>query len=1050
MKKLIEEKRPQQTGLREKIIGLGERSFRKSYYPVLQNKVAELEQFKSIIDLSNDAILFIRVPSGELTYVNVAACQLLGFACNEIVGLTFDRIADEAAQKRVRMLFNDRDQACSFLAGLRTRNGAAVPVEINARRVDVQGATYVVAIARDIAERRAMEKELRESEERFRYLVESMNEGMTVIDAAGVFTYVNPEMCRMLDRRADEILGHPIYDFLDEKNREVFDSQFVLRRTGRREPYEIEWRRRNGEKIYTIISPRPVIDDRGRLVESFAVITDITARRRFEEDLKVSEANYRAIFNTANDAILVIDPGTGALLDCNQKMTEMYGYRPDEVRAVTVGMLSEGNPPYTQEAVLAKVRSTVRGRVSLFEWRARTRDGRVFWAEVSLKRVTLNGRERVLAIVRDIDERKQAEQALRESRERFRSLVETSSDMIWEVDRSGAYTYVSPKIRDLLGYEPDEVLGKTPFDLMPDSERRKVGGQFDRITAERKPFTELQNINLHKNGREVVLESSGVPIIDRDGTFRGYRGIDRDITARRRIEEELAVSKQKLIDIIEFLPDATFVIDKDKRVIAWNKAIETMTGMPKDAIIGQGDYAYAIPFYGVRKPIMIDLIGVHAPQIEAQYDYVKREGNTVMVEVYVPSLYGGKGAYVLGLASPLLDPQGKVVGAIESVRDVTERKTAEMRLQRERDQAKRYLDIAGVMIAVLDTQGRITVMNKKGCAIIGYGERDIIGRNWFDTFIPADSREAVLREFTALLSGTRETETYYENEIITRSGERRTLAFHNTVIKDEHGRFAGVLTSGEDITERKRAEQEIQRFTGTLETRVRERTAQLEEMNRELESFSYSVSHDLRAPLRAIDGFSQMIMEDYGTNVPPEALRYIGVVRQNAQKMGRLIEDLLAFSRVGRQDVRRSAIDMTALVREIAEELAAAAPGRKLDIRVKDLPPASGDTAMIKQVFVNLLSNAVKFTRPRETAEIEVGSFTENGRNVYYVRDNGVGFDMAYADRLFNVFQRLHSTADFEGTGIGLAIVSRIIKKHGGRVWAEGAVDKGATFYVSF
>jgi PAS domain S-box-containing protein len=223
----------------------------------------------------------------------------------------------------------------------------------------------------------------------------------------------------------------------------------------------------------------------------------------------------------------------------------------------------------------------------------------------------------------------------------------------------------------------------------------------------------------------------------------------------------------------------------------------------------------------------------------------------------------------------------------------------------------------------------------------------------------------------------------------------------------------------------------------------------LEAVNRELEAFSYSVSHDLRAPLRAISGFAQAVVEDYAPRLDDEGKRFLGLIQDNAHRMGQLIDDLLTFSRLGRQQLMEAQIDMGALAQAVFEELLAQHPGREIRFMVHDVPPALGDRAMIRQVLVNLLSNAIKFTRPRAEAVVEFGYSRQHGRGAYYVKDNGVGFDMQYAGKLFGVFQRLHAVTEFEGTGVGLAIVYRIITRHGGRVWAQGEVDKGAAFYFT-
>jgi len=230
---------------------------------------------------------------------------------------------------------------------------------------------------------------------------------------------------------------------------------------------------------------------------------------------------------------------------------------------------------------------------------------------------------------------------------------------------------------------------------------------------------------------------------------------------------------------------------------------------------------------------------------------------------------------------------------------------------------------------------------------------------------------------------------------------------------------------------------------------LEEGTAKLEEMNKELESFSYSVSHDLREPLRAIDGYARMILKKQGDKFDDDTLRKFNDIRSNAQKMGQLIDDILALSRLGKKQMVMSNIDMDQLIRDVWKDLQAINPERNMTLTIHSMPSGYGDRMLIKQVYSNLLGNAIKFTKNRNAAHIEAGGCTEDDEDIYYVKDNGIGFDMAYYDQLFGIFQRLHSHDDFEGTGVGLATVQRIIQRHGGRVWAEGKVSEGATFYFS-
>jgi light-regulated signal transduction histidine kinase (bacteriophytochrome) len=253
-----------------------------------------------------------------------------------------------------------------------------------------------------------------------------------------------------------------------------------------------------------------------------------------------------------------------------------------------------------------------------------------------------------------------------------------------------------------------------------------------------------------------------------------------------------------------------------------------------------------------------------------------------------------------------------------------------------------------------------------------------------------------------------------------------------------------------DIDDRKRAQEEILRLNADLEDRVRRRTVELEATNKELESFSYSISHDLRAPLRAIDGYSRMVEEDYGDKFDGEGKRMLSIVREEALKMGHLIDDLLAFSKLSRKSLDETQdIDMTAMAKNVAQEILRDQNAERVRLDIWPLPPAKGDGALLRQVWVNLISNALKYSGSRPQAEVVVTGEVVNGEAIYRVQDNGVGFDMKYAGKLFGVFQRLHKAEEFEGTGVGLAIVHRVITRHGGTVRADGRPGEGATFYFT-
>jgi len=377
------------------------------------------------------------------------------------------------------------------------------------------------------------------------------------------------------------------------------------------------------------------------------------------------------------------------------------------------------------------------------------------------------------------------------------------------------------------------------------------------------------------------------------------------------------------------------------------------------------------------------------------------------------------------------------------IRDISDRRQAENRLRESEKRFRLFYEQAPVGYQSLDAEGCLVDVNDYWLEAFGYQRKDVLDKPLADFFTPP-SRERFLKglpEWKACGEVRGQ-----EFEFICGDQSILFVSLTGKVSYEERGHFKQLHCILYDVTERRRAEEQTRRMNAELERRVLERTSQLEDANKELEAFSYSVSHDLRAPLRAINGFSRILSEDFGAGLPAEAQRYLNLVRENTQTMSCLIDNLLAFSRLSRQPLKKQRIDPNELVQQCLDSLSAERDGRKIDFQLHPLPRCQADPALLKQVFVNLLSNAVKFTSKKDEAVIEVGCLQENHETIFFIKDNGVGFDMQYAPKLFGVFQRLHRVEDYDGTGVGLAIVQRIIHRHGGRVWAEGEVDDGATF----
>jgi len=361
------------------------------------------------------------------------------------------------------------------------------------------------------------------------------------------------------------------------------------------------------------------------------------------------------------------------------------------------------------------------------------------------------------------------------------------------------------------------------------------------------------------------------------------------------------------------------------------------------------------------------------------------------------------------------------------------------------DQLLALLDNTSAVIYMRDLDGRYMLINREYERLFDVRREDVIGRTDHDLFPAEIADEFRANDLHAVANGR----PVQMEEVAPGEDGPHTYVTVKFPLLDSDGTAYAIAGISTDITGRKRAEEQVQRLNSELEQRVRERTAELEASTRELDAFAYSVSHDLRAPLRSLDGFAQVLIEDYGDVIDKDGQHYLRRIQANAVRMAQLIDDLLKLSHATRSELHRERVDLSALSRDIVEELREQSPERAVNVVVAEEMAGSGDAHLIRLALDNLLANAWKFTSSTESAAIEVGSFSADSEVTYFVRDNGAGFDMRYAGKLFDPFQRLHSAVEFEGSGIGLAIVQRIVRRHGGRIWAESSPGAGASLYFT-
>jgi PAS domain S-box-containing protein len=497
------------------------------------------------------------------------------------------------------------------------------------------------------------------------------------------------------------------------------------------------------------------------------------------------------------------------------------------------------------------------------------------------------------------------------------------------------------------------------------------------------------------------------------------------------MESRVVKDLSLLASIIHSSNDAILSKNLEGKINSWNRGAERMFGYSADEIIGQHLSILIPPNLTTEEELITHKIQAGETVAHYETNRISKSGKVFPVSLTI---------------SPIFDSQGAIVGASKILRDISAHKAIELKLAEE-SRFHRLLDNMLEGVQIMDFDWRYIYVNDNLVKQSKYKREELLGYTFMEKYPGVEATPIFARLKKCM---TDRISTTFENEFIFPDG---TIEYFELSIQPIP---EGIFILSINTTERKFSEKKIEDLNRLLEQKVIERTAQLaltnkdlEFANSEMEAFSYSVSHDLRAPLRGIHNYTQLLQDEHQTQINEEGRNIIGIILKNSRAMSELIDDLLTFSRLGRQEISRKEIQMDTLAGEVAMEQVKANAPRIITYTIDKLPPASGDPVLIRQVWINILSNALKYTSKKSLTNIEIGSHQRDGKNVYFVKDNGIGFDMRYYHKLFGVFQRLHSNAEFEGTGVGLAITQRILQRHHGEVWAEAKPDEGAIFYFT-
>ncbi len=640
------------------------------------------------------------------------------------------------------------------------------------------------------------EQGLRESEERYRRIVETANEGIWALDADCGTTYANPRLAAMLGCTVEELLGRPTEDFMFPEDVPAHRERIARRRDGKSGTYEFRLRRKDGTECWALASASPVLDAQGRYAGSFAMLSDITEHKRAEEMLRESEERHRRMVELSPTGILTIDL-KGTVTSANEAFVRLSGFPAEELVGRHFARLPTlvGQNMRTYITIFNRVLKGKLTGPTEFEWRHADGSTRAGEGMVSLTR---NDRHviGVQLVVTDITERKQAEAALRAEQERAQKYLDIASVMLVAMDTAGMVTLINRRGCEVLGWAEREAVGKDWFEtFLPERTRTEMRAVFRRLLAGEQVGPEYTEcLVLTRSGEERLIAWHDQLLHDEAGSVTGILSSGEDVTEHRRAEDALRASEERYRQLIDEMGEGIGMADTDEQFTFANRAAEELFGVPRGGLVGRS---------------LFEFLSAEQADLVRGQTARRRTGVRGSYELTITRPDRAKRTALL-TATPKHNAAGAYVGAFGIFRDITVRRQAEKELQAEKERAQKYLDVAGVMLVALDPRGRITLMNRYGYETLGYSEGELIGRSWADTCVPERRRNEVKGVFSWLVAGAVKAVEYFENPVVTRSGEERLIAWHNVVLRDESGRTTGILSSGEDITERRRAEHEAQ------------------------------------------------------------------------------------------------------------------------------------------------------------------------------------------------------------------------------------------------
>jgi PAS domain S-box-containing protein len=784
-------------------------------------------------------------------------------------------------------------------------------------------------------------------------------------------------------------------------------------------PYDLEFKIKVSDtSIIKDIHSIAVYDTEKRIV--FGVIQDITEQKRIEAALNESITTYSTLVKKIPDGVYK-STHKGEFIEANPAMVKMLGYNSrEELLAIDIHKDLYFDESDRDSLTLDAMQN------ELEVFRVKKKDGSEIWVEDNGWYTFDKSGETLFheGVLRDVTERRQAEEELRETKDYLENLLTYANSPIIVWDAQYRITTFNKAFERLTGHNISEVLNK-PVDMLLAEPSRELSLEYIKQATSGSRWEAVEINILDVKGVIHTLLWNSATIYAPDGkTSIATIAQGQDITQRILDLTLLKESEELWRKIIDTSPDGIAITTLDGFILKTSQRGIQMLGFDsEDEIINRSLFDFIDETDHLKAQNLIGLMLGGQYTGPSEYVMVRKDNSRFYAEAN---------------AEIIRDANGEPKSILIISRDISERKEAEVALRESDELNRSLLQTIPFGMEIVDEEGNILFLSDNLKQMFG---ENVLGHKCWTLYRDDKNQCADCPLHEGITIGR--TSSYEAHDVM--GGRTFNVSHTGTLFQGKKA----MLEIFQDVTDRKHAEEEVIRLNEQLEQRVLDRTAQLEAANKDLEAFSYSISHDLRTPLRALDGFANILMEDYAAVLDDEGKRMLKIIISNANNMGHLIDELLSFSRLGRTGISYSEINMREMAESVFNEYASETDKEKISFSLPDIPEASGDPAMIKQIWVNLITNAIKFTSKKPDRNIEIGFIPGNNETVYFVRDNGAGFDMANSRNMFGVFKRLHTTKEFDGTGVGLAIVKRIVQRHKGSVRAEGVVNEGATIYFS-